>query len=89
LGREVRHFAYPFGDAQSAGAREYAMTEELGFVTAVTTLPRLLQPADRQRLTALPRVSINGKFQSERYLDVLLSGAPTALWSAYRRLRPN
>jgi peptidoglycan/xylan/chitin deacetylase (PgdA/CDA1 family) len=89
LRRNVIHFAYPFGDAVSAGAREFALAAELGFATAVTTRPRVLHAADRQCMTALPRVSISGKFQHERYVDVLLSGAATSLWSGYRWLRPN
>ena len=35
--REVRHFAYPFGERNTAGAREARIAQSAGFVTAVTT----------------------------------------------------
>jgi peptidoglycan/xylan/chitin deacetylase (PgdA/CDA1 family) len=85
LGRDVDHFAYPYGDALSAGPREYALASELGFKSAVTTRPSVLFPADRERLTALPRLTLSGEFQRGRYLDVLVSGAATALWNTLRR----
>lgn len=34
---EVKHFAYPFGERNTAGAREVKIAESAGFVTAVTT----------------------------------------------------
>jgi hypothetical protein len=36
--------------------------------------------------TALPRVSVNGCYQSLEMLDILLSGAPFALWNRGRRV---
>ena len=35
--REVRHFAYPFGERNTAGAREARVAQSAGFATAVTT----------------------------------------------------
>jgi peptidoglycan/xylan/chitin deacetylase (PgdA/CDA1 family) len=61
------------------GPREFEIAAELGFKTAVTTRPDVLKPAHRNSLTALPRISVNGRFQSTRYIDVLLSGVPSAL----------
>jgi hypothetical protein len=31
-------------------------------------------------------VSLNGNFQSLRFVDVLLSGAPFALWNRFQRV---
>ena len=86
LGRRPQHFSYPVGDPSSAGPREFAIARELGFTTAVTTRPGVLFAEHRRHLTALPRISLNGEFQRLRYLDVLLSGAATALWNGFKRV---
>jgi peptidoglycan/xylan/chitin deacetylase (PgdA/CDA1 family) len=86
LGVSPKHFAFPVGDATSAGPRDFAIAAELGFKTAVTTRPGVLFPEHRDHLYALPRISVNGDFQQMRYLDVLLSGVPTALMNRFRRV---
>jgi peptidoglycan/xylan/chitin deacetylase (PgdA/CDA1 family) len=75
LGRVPRHLSYPIGDARAAGPREFALAAELGLASAVTTRPGGLYAAGRQRLTALPRISLNGLFQARRYVDVFATGA--------------
>lgn len=85
LGRPIRHFAYPFGDETAAGPREFAMTRELGFASAVTTRKGLIAPGHANSLTALPRVSLNGDYQDPRYVQVLLSGAPFVFWDLFSR----
>ena len=80
-----QHLAYPFGDATSAGPREFATAAALGFKTAVTTRPGVIFAAHRERLTALPRISFNGEYQQLRYVRVLLSGSATAMWNGFRR----
>lgn len=85
LGRPVRHFCYPYGMASAAGRREYEMASALGFATAVTTRPGLLHADSAARPTALPRVSVNGLWQSTGALDVLLSGVGFAVWNGGRR----
>ena len=86
LGQRPEHLAYPVGDPTSAGAREFRIAGELGFKTAVTTRPGVLFKAHRDHLTALPRISVNGDFQQQRYLKVLMSGAATAMWNGFRRV---
>ena len=81
LGKRPEHLAYPVGDPTSAGPREFRIAAELGFKTAVTTRPGVLFKAHRDHLTALPRISVNGEFQQQRYLKVLMSGAGTAMWN--------
>ncbi len=86
LGKRPEHLAYPVGDPTSAGPREFRIAAELGFKTAVTTRPGVLFRAHRDYLTALPRISVNGEFQQQRYLKVLMSGAGTAFWNRFRRV---
>lgn len=85
LGRPCRHFSYPYGCETSAGPREFALARELGITTAVTTRKGLVQREHADALTELPRFSLNGDFQDERYLKVMLSGVPFALWNAMSR----
>jgi peptidoglycan/xylan/chitin deacetylase (PgdA/CDA1 family) len=86
LGRAVSAFAYPVGDPTSAGPREFALARELGFSCAVTTRPGMLFPEHARHLTALPRISLNGLWQDRGYLEVLLSGAPFAIWNRGRKV---
>lgn len=76
LGIDCRHFAYPYGDAGSAGSREFEIARNLGLHTAVTTQKGLTATNVSDQLTGLPRLSLNGDFQDERFVKVLLSGAP-------------
>ena len=86
FGKRPRHFAYPVGDATSAGPREFRLAAELGFKTAVTTRPGVVFPEHREHLTALPRISLNGEYQRLRYAKALMSGVPTAAWNRFRRV---
>jgi peptidoglycan/xylan/chitin deacetylase (PgdA/CDA1 family) len=86
LGVAVDAFAYPVGDATSAGAREFELARELGFSCAVTTRPGMLFPEHAAHRFALPRVSVNGLWQDVGALETLLSGAPFLLWNRGRRL---
>ena len=86
IGRPCRHFSFPYGCERAAGPREFALARELGFATAVTTRKGLVTRGHAATPTAIPRLSLNGDFQSERYVDVMLSGLPFAMWNAARRV---
>lgn len=75
LGDRPVHFSYPLGGPLSAGQREFDLARELGFETAVTTRPGGLYPRHREEPHALPRISLNGYFQSRRYVDVFATGS--------------
>jgi len=85
LGLKADHLAYPYGDRLAAAARDFAIAAKVGFKTAVTTRPGVLFPQHAERLTALPRISLNGEYQRLRYVRVLLSGSATAMWNGFRR----
>jgi peptidoglycan/xylan/chitin deacetylase (PgdA/CDA1 family) len=72
------HFAYPVGDASSAGAREFDLAGRAGFRAGVTTRPGVLMPG-RVDLMALPRISLNGLFQKTARVETLVSGVPFLL----------
>lgn len=86
LGRPCRHFSFPYGDPTAAGEREFRLAAEAGVATAVTTRKGLTHARHRNRLTALPRVSLNGDYQDTRFVKVFMSGAPFALRDAAKRL---
>ncbi len=86
LGVRPLHFAYPVGSADAAGPREFEAASRVGFRTAITTRTGVLFPEHAQHLHKLPRLSINGSFQQRRFVDVLLSGAPSALMNRFRRV---
>jgi peptidoglycan/xylan/chitin deacetylase (PgdA/CDA1 family) len=86
LGKRPEHFSYPYGSLDAAGLREFEITRELGFSTAVTTRPGILYEEHTNHLHALPRVSLNGDYQAVRYLDVMLSGLPFYVWNGFERI---
>lgn len=88
LGRRPAHFSYPYGCVHSAGPREFALAAELGMKTAVTTRKGMLFADHAGHMMALPRLSLNGDYQDQRHLSVLLSGLPFYLWNGLRRTAP-
>lgn len=86
LGQLPLHLAYPVGDPASAGGREIAAAAALGFSCAVTTRPGHLFAAHGEHLHALPRISLNGYFQTATALSAMLDGLPFLLWNRGRRL---
>jgi peptidoglycan/xylan/chitin deacetylase (PgdA/CDA1 family) len=81
LHREVRHFAYPFGDREAWRRQHVVMADEAGYVSAVSGLPGVIEPLGRTNLHALPRIDWDGRQRSLRMMRVILSGitfAPVA-----------
>jgi peptidoglycan/xylan/chitin deacetylase (PgdA/CDA1 family) len=74
LRRDVKHFAYPFGDRTSWRRVHVMMAEQAGFASAVSTIPGIVDAAGRTNLHALPRISWDGRSRSLRAMRVLLSG---------------
>ena len=46
----------------------------------------MIFPESAEHMTALQRVSLNGNYQDARILQVLTSGAATAMWNGFRRV---
>ena len=74
LRRDVRHFAYPFGDRDSWRRQHLEMVQEIGFASAVSALPGVVEPKGYTNLHALPRVAWDGRQRSLRMMRVILSG---------------
>jgi peptidoglycan/xylan/chitin deacetylase (PgdA/CDA1 family) len=73
--RDIRHFAYPFGDGTSWRRQHMAMAAQAGFTSAVSAIPGVVQSAGRTNLHALPRISWDGRVRSLRVMRVMLSGS--------------
>jgi peptidoglycan/xylan/chitin deacetylase (PgdA/CDA1 family) len=74
LHRDVRHFAYPFGDRGSWRRQHAAMAEEAGFTSAASAIPGVVEAEGRTNLHALPRIAWDGRQRSLRAMRVILSG---------------
>ncbi len=85
LGQMPTSFAYPIGDPTSAGEREFGLARKIGFDTAVTTRPGVLEPGADP--LCLPRISLNGLYQKPRYVEALLSGLPFRALTGFRDAR--
>ncbi|MEP9395845.1 polysaccharide deacetylase family protein [Mesorhizobium sp. KR2-14] len=86
LGARPRHMAYPYGYASAVGAREVELAREAGYTSAVTTRHGILQAGHARHLHALPRISVNGRYQELAYLRTMLSGITTPLANRGRAL---
>lgn len=86
LGFRPRHMAYPYGYRTAVGPREVRLAREAGFTSAVTTRHGVLQRGHAGHLHALPRLSVNGRYQKLAHLRTMLSGVTTPMANAGRRL---
>lgn len=75
-GKKPQSFAFPYGNRQSATARDFKLVQESGLEIAVTTQPGMIRTDRVAQLSALPRVSLNGYYQKPRYTVGLASGIP-------------
>ncbi len=72
-------FAYPYGFRAAVRQRDHQLAADAGFSLAVTTQPGTLNTRSLDCMHALPRVSLNGLYQKERYVRALASGMPFGL----------
>jgi len=79
LGSKPRHLSYPYGYAAAVGERETRIAAELGFATAVTTRHGVLHRDHLGHMHALPRISINGRYQRVSHVRTMVNGVTTPL----------
>lgn len=89
LGISVDHFAYPYGNVDAAGPREFELCRAAGFQSAVVTRLGALWPEHSDHLYALPRIMISGRYQSRSAVEALVSGVPAMLANKFKRLNVN
>lgn len=77
LQRQVRHFAYPYGDSRACGLREAFLAKEVGFSTAVTTRPGQVSDFKSNHF-ALPRLGVGGPFETRARFEARMSGVQSA-----------
>lgn len=75
-GRRPRHFAYPFGDEHAVGQQAIDLVAEFGMATATTTQPGNLRARHAANMTGLPRITLNGLYQTKGFVSLVLSGLP-------------
>ena len=85
-GKRPVHLAYPYGYQAAVGARDVELASRMGLVTAVTTRHGTIQKEHRSHIYALPRISVNGRFQDVIYPRVMMTGFTAFLANRGRRL---
>jgi peptidoglycan/xylan/chitin deacetylase (PgdA/CDA1 family) len=79
IGKPVQHFAYPYGNRDAAGPREFKFCAEAGYQTGVVTRLGTVTADYAQHLQALPRIMVSGRFQNLHSIQTLMSGVPGRL----------
>jgi peptidoglycan/xylan/chitin deacetylase (PgdA/CDA1 family) len=72
--RDVRHFAFPFGDRAAFQRLHVMIAAEAGFTSAASAIPGIVEAEGRTNLHALPRIAWDGRQRSLRVMRVMLSG---------------
>jgi peptidoglycan/xylan/chitin deacetylase (PgdA/CDA1 family) len=72
--RDIRHFAYPFGDRASWRGQHAVMAAEAGFASAASAIPGVVETEGRTNLHGLPRIAWDGRQRSLRVMRAVLSG---------------
>lgn len=85
-GIKPKHVAYPYGYKHAVSWRETEMASNLGYATGVTTRHGVIMAEHREVMTALPRISVNGKHQKAGDVLLMLSGITS--WLAHRHKGP-
>jgi peptidoglycan/xylan/chitin deacetylase (PgdA/CDA1 family) len=86
LGETTDFFAYPYGDIEAAGPRDFALAGEAGFAASVTTRKGVVFAEHDNHRQAIPRIMLSGRYQKKRYVDTLLSGVPFGLLNGFRQV---
>jgi peptidoglycan/xylan/chitin deacetylase (PgdA/CDA1 family) len=83
LGIPVKHFAFPYGQSDDCGPRDFDLVRAAGYVTGATTRKALIRPGINPY--ALPRHTINGAHRHLAFAQAHLSGLSALATSVLRR----
>lgn len=83
LGIPVKHFAFPYGQSDDCGPRDFDLVRAAGYVTGATTRKALIRPGTNPY--ALPRHTINGSHRHLAFAQAHLSGLSALATSVLRR----
>jgi peptidoglycan/xylan/chitin deacetylase (PgdA/CDA1 family) len=72
--RDIKHFAYPFGNSAAFRRQHVTMAAEAGFASAASAISGVVRAEGRTNLHALPRIAWDGRQRSLRIMRVLVSG---------------
>ena len=86
LGTAVKHFAYPYGNKDAAGPREFCLAKLAGYETAVVTRLGTVDFQYSSHMHALPRLMVSGRYQQISSIDALMSGVPGRLANGFGAL---
>jgi peptidoglycan/xylan/chitin deacetylase (PgdA/CDA1 family) len=86
IGKPIQHFAYPYGNRDAAGPREFRLNAEAGYMSGVVTRLGTVTDGYADHIHALPRIMLSGRFQNLRTIETLISGVPGRLANGLRAL---
>ncbi len=87
IGKEVRHFAYPFGTSKEVNEREVEwLGKSEAFTTATTTRIGNIFPKHKNHLWALPRIQVLGTWEGTQILEAYISGIVPALKNKFKKV---
>lgn len=86
LQKPIEHFSYPYGSADEAGAREFEIVNETGFITATTTRRANIFKDHKNSLFALPRLPLIETPKEKMFFKMSLSGFLPAYLNKCKRL---
>ncbi len=86
LNRPIEHFAFPYGDENSAGPRDFVLAKEAGFASSVVTRAGVVFAEHKDHLQALPRIMISGRYAKLRYVEAMMLGVPSFFINKLKKL---
>jgi peptidoglycan/xylan/chitin deacetylase (PgdA/CDA1 family) len=87
-GKQVEHFAYPYGGRQAAGVREFQIVKDFGFKTATTTRNGNIFASHKNNLECLPRIPVSGAELRKNiaYLNLWVDGLVPCHENSFQRV---